>query len=81
MTEPLQFSDAAQLFQLGIYEHYKGSRYRALMIARREADLVECVVYQSLTDPAQIWTRPLDDFVREIEVSGHSRPRFLFIKS
>lgn len=60
----------------GIYEHYKGGKYRLLFLARREEDLAPVVVYCHLDD-GQIWTRPLSDWeMLVIWPDGHPRSRF-----
>ncbi len=63
-----------------IYKHYKrGSLYRVLCVAMREADLVSCVVYESLDPEAEhrFWIRTVEDFCEEVLLEdGTRRPRF-----
>jgi len=74
--EPLPpFSKVAEHLKLGIYEHFKGMRYRVLYIARHSETLEELVVYQQLYGTGDVWVRPLPMFV-EI-VNGVSRFRFI----
>jgi len=77
MSIPL--SPKAQSLPLGIYEHYKGNRYRVLGVAHHSETLEELVVYQKLYDDRGIWVRPLDMFVGEVEVEGKNVVRFKYI--
>ncbi|MGI4873198.1 MAG: DUF1653 domain-containing protein [Janthinobacterium lividum] len=62
MTPPLSREAGHPRPQQGqVYQHYKGARYMALVIAKEEATGREVVVYQGLND-SQVWTRPLDEF-------------------
>ena len=69
----------------GIYEHYKGRRYKVIGIARHsENPKQQFVVYRALYDskdfgPNQIWIRPLDMFIEDVEVDSKTRPRFKLI--
>lgn len=68
----------------GIYEHYKGNRYRVIGVARHSETLEELVVYEALNDSEEfgdnaIWTRPLAMFIESVEVDGRQVPRFRFI--
>lgn len=56
------------------FRHYKGGIYRVLTTATREKDLRSVVIYKSLADG--IWTRPLDEFIGNIEVNGENVRRF-----
>lgn len=64
---------------LGIYEHYKGNRYRVLAVARHSETLEPLVVYQALYGDHSYWVRPLAMFTEDVEVSGQRRPRFRFL--
>ena len=73
--------------QTGIYEHYKGMRYKVLMVAwNSEGDELEpWVVYQGLyTDPTlgdnPIFMRSLDKFLENVVIDNKEQPRFRFIK-
>lgn len=70
----------------GIYQHYKGKRYRVIGTARHSETLQEVVVYQALYDSAEfgkdaVWVRPLVMFKEMVEVDGQLVPRFKFVKS
>lgn len=60
----------------GLYEHYKGFRYKVLEIARHSETLEEMVVYQALYGERGIWVRPLPMFLEHVTIDGKSLPRF-----
>lgn len=61
---------------LGDYEHYKGNRYRVLIVARHSETLEPMVVYQALYGERGIWIRPAKMFKETVEVDGREVPRF-----
>ncbi len=69
------FSKAAKSLKLGVYEHFKGKRYRVLNIARHSETLEELVVYQQLYGTGDLWVRPLAMFLET--VNGELRFRFI----
>ncbi len=70
------FSAKAKSLKLGIYEHFKGKRYRVLHIARHSETLEELVVYQQLYSAGDVWVRPLPMFLETV----NGAPRFRFIE-
>ncbi len=70
------FSEEARKFKLGIYEHFKGLRYRALHIARHSETLEELVVYQQMYGTGDVWVRPLPMFLESV----NGVPRFRHIE-
>lgn len=66
----------------GIYEHFKGKRYRVIGVAKHSETLEELVVYEALYDNprSKLWVRPLAMFFEEIAVDGKKVPRFRFIE-
>lgn len=68
--------------KIGIYEHYKGKKYRVLGIARHSETMEKLVIYETLYKNAasKLWVRPLENFLEEAEVGGKKIPRFKFIK-
>ena len=64
--------------RLGIYEHYKGGRYRVIANAKLEENLEEMVVYEALKD-GSVWVRPLKVFMEEVEIEGKKISRFKYI--
>lgn len=72
---PLSFL-AKTIVVNGLYEHYKGFRYRVLAVARHSETLEELVVYQALYGKGSVWVRPLSMFLENVTVNGKSQPRF-----
>jgi len=64
----------------GVYKHFKGKEYKVLAIAKHSETLEDVVVYQALYDVGQVWVRPLDMFLEEIEKDGKIIKRFEFVK-
>jgi hypothetical protein len=64
----------------GIYEHYKGKRYRVLFITKHSETLEDMVVYKACYGDFSMWVRPLKMFTEEVEVDGKKVPRFKFIE-
>jgi hypothetical protein len=63
----------------GLFEHYKGKKYKILGVARHTETLEMCVVYQALYDSPEfgaVWVRPLEMFLENIVVEGKEKPRF-----
>jgi len=63
----------------GLYEHYKGSRYRVIDRVRHSETDEELVLYRALYGEHGLWVRPLAMFGETVEVDGVSRARFLRI--
>lgn len=63
----------------GIYEHFKGGRYRVLGVGRHSESLEELVFYQNLDDKDELWVRPVEMFLEEVEVDGKKILRFKYI--
>jgi hypothetical protein len=67
-----------------IFEHYKGKHYKIITIARAEANLELCVVYQALYTSSDfgdhaIWIRPLTMFLETVVIADQEIPRFRLI--
>ena len=60
----------------GLYEHYKGNKYKVLGIAKHSETLEEMVVYQAQYGDYGIWVRPKDMFFEMVVVDGKTVPRF-----
>lgn len=62
----------------GIYEHYKGKRYRVIGVAKHSETLEELVVYEALYENklSKLWVRPLSMFEEEVEIEGQCVLRF-----
>lgn len=68
--ELLQLAEMA--VPLGLYEHYKGERYRVIGHCLLEASDLAGVQYHPENDPDITWVRPLMSFVERI---GTDRPQ------
>ncbi|MBR1544724.1 MAG: DUF1653 domain-containing protein [Alphaproteobacteria bacterium] len=64
----------------GTYQHFKGNMYKVLALAKHSETLEEMVVYQALYGAGDIWVRPLNMFLEEIERDGKIIKRFNFVK-
>jgi hypothetical protein len=62
----------------GLYEHYKGKRYRVHGVVRHSETLEELVLYEALyaNDLGKMWVRPKKMFLESIELEGKVVPRF-----
>ncbi len=65
----------------GVYEHYKGEKYRVLGVAKHSETLEDLVIYEALYDNkmSKLWARPTEMFAEEVEIDGQKIPRFKFI--
>lgn len=68
----------------GIYEHYKGKRYKVLGIGYHSETLEKLVFYQALYESEDFgkdvfWARPVEMFQEKVTVGGQEVPRFTFI--
>lgn len=65
----------------GLYEHYKGMRYRVHGVVRHSETLDELVHYEALYENklGKMWVRPKEMFLETIEVNGVRRPRFQYL--
>lgn len=68
-----------EIINSGIYQHYKGNKYKVVGIAKHSETLEELVVYQALYNNNQIWVRPLKMFIENVTVDGKKIPRFKYI--
>lgn len=74
---PLSWSSLAKNIIInGLYEHYKGFRYKVLAIAHHSETLEELVVYQALYGEQEVWVRPLAMFLESVTIDGKSQSRF-----
>ncbi len=64
----------------GIYRHYKGKEYEVIGCARHSETEEPVVVYRTLYGDFDLWVRPLDMFVEEVELeTGERVKRFELI--
>lgn len=64
----------------GKYRHYKGNRYEVIGIGTHSETGSKLVVYRSLYGDGQLWVRPLDMFLENVEYEGKLQPRFLLLE-
>jgi hypothetical protein len=60
----------------GIYRHYKGKLYYVIGVARHSETEEELVTYRTLYGDYDLWVRPKQMFLEQIEVNGELVPRF-----
>jgi hypothetical protein len=84
----MQLENPKQIIPNSLYQHYKGMRYKILMVVwNSEAnELEEWVVYQGLYEDPKlgknpIFTRSLTKFLETIEFDGKLEPRFKLIQT
>ena len=75
----IKLSLKAKSLKLGVYEHYKGKKYRVLGAAFHSETLEELVIYQALYGEELIWARPLRMFLEGVGVDGERKPRFRYL--
>jgi hypothetical protein len=70
------------MIQTGIYQHYKGQKYRVIGVAKHSETLEDLVVYEALYEnpKSKLWVRPLNNFTENIEIDGKQTPRFQYIQ-
>jgi hypothetical protein len=68
----------------GIYQHYKGNRYKVIDVVRHSETTEEMVLYKPLylskDFPNQMWVRPLKMFLGNVDLDGKKIPRFKLIQ-
>ena len=66
----------------GIYRHYKGNLYEVIGTVRHSETLEELVLYKALylSEGENLWVRPLQMFMEEVEVEGKLVSRFAFVE-
>ena len=65
----------------GLYEHYKGKRYRVHGVVRHSETLELMALYDCLYDNdfGKTWVRPLELFLSTIFIDGVERERFTLV--
>lgn len=76
----IKLSPEARFLKLGIYEHYKGNKYRILGVALHSETLEELVIYKALYGKKLTWVRPLKMFLENVEIDGKIAPRFRLLE-
>jgi len=65
--------------KLGKYRHFKGKEYEVIGVAKHSETLEDFVVYKALYGDNDIWIRPLNMFLEEVEFNGQKVKRFEYI--
>jgi len=78
--EEINDSKIAKSLKKGIYEHYKGKRYKVLGVGHHSETLEEMVIYKAMYGKKLLWVRPLKMFLEEVEVDGKKVKRFARIE-
>ncbi len=69
------------MMKLGIYQHYNGTFYQVLGVARHSETLEEMVIYQCLSAPFGAWVRPREMFEGTLEYEGKTIKRFSYVSA
>ncbi|MEM5552974.1 DUF1653 domain-containing protein [Pseudoalteromonas neustonica] len=63
----------------GIYQHYKGPKYKVFYAATHSETHEQLVIYQALYGEFGMWARPLSMFLETVEKDGQTIPRFAYL--
>lgn len=65
----------------GLYEHYKGKRYRVHGVVKHSETLEDLVYYECLYENklGKMWVRPMKMFLETVRIDGETIPRFKHI--
>ena len=74
----LSLSAKARGVKLGVYEHFKGNRYRVIGVAFHSETLAEMVVYRRIGGDRHLSVRPLAMFLETVERGGKRVKRFRY---
>lgn len=69
------------LIRAGIYQHYKGGLYKVIGIAKHSETRELMVVYRDQGDGHNLWIRPYEMFIEQVEADGKKTPRFKYLRS
>ncbi|NQY99406.1 MAG: DUF1653 domain-containing protein [Bdellovibrionales bacterium] len=66
----------------GVYQHYKGPKYKVIDTVRHSESLEELVLYECLyeNELGKLWVRPLKMFGETVEINGVTTPRFKLVE-
>jgi len=67
--------------KLGKYKHYKGLICEVVGVAKHSETLKELVIYTHLDENGQeqLWARPIEMFLENVEVGNYKGPRFEYL--
>ncbi|MFA6422150.1 MAG: DUF1653 domain-containing protein [Candidatus Buchananbacteria bacterium] len=74
----MELSEKAKNLKLGVYEHFKGMKVEVIGVGFDSENLKEMVVYRELSDN-NLWVRPIEMFLENIEKDGEIKPRFKYL--
>jgi hypothetical protein len=62
----------------GLYQHYKGNKYKVHGVVKHSETLEELVLYETLYEnkEGKMWVRPKKMFLEWIRINGKEVPRF-----
>ena len=63
----------------GLYEHYKGKKYKVIGVAKHSETLERMVVYKACYGNEDLWVRPYNMFCENITVNGTVIERFKYL--
>lgn len=62
----------------GIYKHYKGNEYEVIGVSRHSETEELLVVYRTCYGARDLWVRPYEMFVGQVEIAGELMDRFAY---
>jgi hypothetical protein len=67
--------------KLGIYQHYKGKKYKVHGVVKHSETLEDLVLYETLYENplGKMWVRPKGMFLESVIIEGKEIPRFKFL--
>lgn len=65
--------------KLGVYQHFKGNKYRVLSVVKHSETLEQLVVYQALYRENEFWARPIVNFLEKVKIGDKEVLRFKYI--
>ncbi len=68
------------MLKLGTYQHFKGSLYQVINLARHSETEELMVVYHPVDNMDDIWVRPLAMFDETIERNDKIQKRFFYVE-
>lgn len=65
----------------GIYQHFKGNKYRVHGLVKHSESLEPMVLYEALYEnpEGKMWVRPLKMFTETVTHNGQTLPRFTYV--
>ena len=65
--------------QLGVYQHYKGSKYEVIDTVTHSETEETLVLYRTMYGDKDLWVRPFTMFFETLTVENKEIPRFKYI--